>query len=83
MWVGAPVWSNQVVGVVGQDFLYHLEAHGFQYIHIYIYIYIFTILKAPISTVVMRHFFTNNPSQLFQINPLHVYIDDQTVSGTS
>jgi hypothetical protein len=30
-------------------------------------------IKAPVSTVVMRHFFTNNPSQLFQINPLHVY----------
>jgi hypothetical protein len=35
--------------------------------------YIYTILKAPVSTVVPRHFFTNNPSQLFQINPLHVY----------
>jgi hypothetical protein len=36
--------------------------------------YIFyTILKAPVSTVVMRYFFTNNSSQLFQINPLHVY----------
>jgi hypothetical protein len=35
--------------------------------------YIYTILKAPVSTVVIRHFFTNNPSQLFQINPLHVY----------
>jgi hypothetical protein len=34
---------------------------------------VYTILKAPVSTVVMRHFFTNNPSQLFQINPLHVY----------
>jgi hypothetical protein len=24
--------------------------------------YIYTILKAPVSTVVMCHFFTNNPS---------------------
>jgi type IV secretory pathway TraG/TraD family ATPase VirD4 len=40
------------------------------YIYIYIYIYIY---KASVSTVVMRHFFTNNPSQLFQINPLHDY----------
>jgi hypothetical protein len=31
------------------------------------------ILKAPVSTVVMRHLFTNDPSELFQINPLHVY----------
>jgi hypothetical protein len=23
--------------------------------------------------VVVRHIFTNNPSQLFQINPLHAY----------
>jgi hypothetical protein len=29
--------------------------------------YIYTIYKAPVSTVVMRHFFTNNSSQLFQI----------------
>jgi hypothetical protein len=36
-------------------------------------LHIYTILKAPVSTVVMRHFFTNNPSQLFQINLLHVY----------
>jgi hypothetical protein len=36
-------------------------------------VYIYTILKAPVSTVGMRHFFTNNPSQLFQINLLHVY----------
>jgi predicted homoserine dehydrogenase-like protein len=28
--------------------------------------------------VVMRYLFTNNPSQLFQINLLHVYIDGQT-----
>jgi hypothetical protein len=35
---------------------------------------IYTILKALVSTVVMRHFLTNNPSQLFQINPLHDYI---------
>jgi hypothetical protein len=34
---------------------------------------IYTILKAPVSTVVMCHFFTNNPSQLFQINLLHIY----------
>jgi|UniRef100_A0A804R3N9 hypothetical protein len=32
-----------------------------------------SILKAPVSTVAPRHFFTNNPSQLFQINPLHAY----------
>jgi hypothetical protein len=34
---------------------------------------IYTILKAQVSTVVVRHFFTNNPSQLFQINLMHVY----------
>jgi hypothetical protein len=34
--------------------------------------HIYTILKASVSTVVMRHFFANNPSQLFQINPLHM-----------
>ena len=33
----------------------------------------YTILKAPVSTVVTRHIFTNNPSQLFQINLLHTY----------
>jgi hypothetical protein len=27
--------------------------------------------KAPVSTVVPRILFTNNPSHLFQINPLH------------
>jgi hypothetical protein len=32
-------------------------------------IYIYSIHKAPVS----RHLFTNNPSQLFQINPLHAY----------
>jgi hypothetical protein len=26
---------------------------------------LYTILKAPVSTVVVRHVFTNNPSQLF------------------
>jgi hypothetical protein len=31
----------------------------------------YTILKAPVSTVVSRHLFTNNPSHLFQINLLH------------
>jgi hypothetical protein len=36
-------------------------------------IYIYTIFKAPVSTVVVRHIFTNNPLQLFQINPLHAY----------
>jgi hypothetical protein len=41
----------------------------------------YTILKAPVSTVVMRHFFTNNLSHLFQINPLHVY-RCQTTSDT-
>jgi hypothetical protein len=35
--------------------------------------FIYTILKASVSTVVMRHFFANNSSQLFQINPLHIY----------
>jgi hypothetical protein len=35
---------------------------------------IYTILKAPVSTVVTRHLFINNPSQLFQFNPLHAYI---------
>jgi hypothetical protein len=34
-----------------------------------IIIYIYIILKAH----VVRYFFTNNLSQLFQINPLHVY----------
>jgi hypothetical protein len=33
----------------------------------------YTILKTPVSKVVMRHLFTNNPSQLFQINLLHAY----------
>jgi hypothetical protein len=28
-------------------------------------------IKAPVSTVVPRHLFTNNPSYLFQINLLH------------
>jgi hypothetical protein len=36
-------------------------------------IIIYNILKAPVSTVVSRHLFTNNPSQLFQINSLHAY----------
>jgi hypothetical protein len=34
---------------------------------------IYTILKAPVLSVVSRHLFTNNPSQLFQINLLHAY----------
>jgi hypothetical protein len=34
---------------------------------------VYTILKTPVSTVVPRHLFTNNSSQLFQTNPLHVY----------
>jgi hypothetical protein len=42
---------------------------------------IYTILKAPVLTVVVRHFFTNNPSQLFQINRLYVY-RCQTMSDT-
>jgi hypothetical protein len=29
-------------------------------------------IKAPVSTVVPRLIFTNNPSHLFQIKPLHV-----------
>jgi hypothetical protein len=33
-----------------------------------------TILKAPVSTVVPRHLFTNNLSQLFQINSLYVHL---------
>jgi hypothetical protein len=33
----------------------------------------YTILKAPVSTVVPRHLFINKPSQLFQINPSHGY----------
>jgi hypothetical protein len=37
------------------------------------YINIYTILKAPVSTVVIRHLFTNNPLQLFQINSLNAY----------
>jgi hypothetical protein len=28
-------------------------------------------IKAPVSTVVLCHLFTNNPSHLFQINLLH------------
>jgi hypothetical protein len=31
-----------------------------------------SILKALVSTIVSRHLFTNNPSQLVQINP-HAY----------
>jgi hypothetical protein len=38
-----------------------------------IFRYFYAILKAPVSTVVTRHLFTNNPSQLFQINLLHAY----------
>jgi hypothetical protein len=34
---------------------------------------IYTILNAPVSTVAPRHIFTNNSSQLFQINLLHAY----------
>jgi hypothetical protein len=30
-------------------------------------------LKAPVSTVIPHHLFTNNPPQLFQINSLHAY----------
>jgi hypothetical protein len=30
-------------------------------------------LVKPVSKVVPRYLFTNNPSQLFQINPLHAY----------
>jgi hypothetical protein len=36
-------------------------------------IHIYTILKAPVSTAVPHHLFTNKPSQLFQINSLHAY----------
>jgi hypothetical protein len=43
------------------------------YSRICICIIIYTILKAPVLTVVPRHLFTNNLSQLFQINPLHTY----------
>jgi hypothetical protein len=58
-----------------------LCCHIFTYNYVaYLYIvakngcaHIYTILKAPVSTFVMRHLFTNNPSQLFQINPLHEY----------
>jgi hypothetical protein len=32
-----------------------------------------TIVKVPVSTVVLRRLFTNNLSQLFQINPMHAY----------
>jgi hypothetical protein len=35
--------------------------------------HISTIFKAPVSTVVLYRSFTNKLSQLFQINPLHVY----------
>jgi hypothetical protein len=38
----------------------YLRKHSFEHIF-----YIYTILKASISTVVPRHLFTNNPSQLF------------------
>jgi hypothetical protein len=34
---------------------------------------IYTILKAPVSTIVTRHLFINNSSQLIQINSLHAY----------
>jgi hypothetical protein len=56
-------WKCVLFGVLYPTFIH-------EYLSQYI---IYTILKAPVSTVVMRHFFTNNPSQLFQINPLHVY----------
>jgi hypothetical protein len=29
---------------------------------------LYTILKAPVSTVVLHHIFTNNPSHLSQFN---------------
>jgi hypothetical protein len=35
---------------------------------------VYSILKAPVSTVVPHYLFTNNPSKLFQINLLHAYI---------
>jgi hypothetical protein len=42
-------------------------------------LYLLTILKASVSTVVMRYFFTNNPLHLFQINLLHVYRCQTTI----
>jgi hypothetical protein len=33
-------------------------------------------IKASVSTIVMRHIFTNNLSHLFQINPLHAHRAD-------
>jgi hypothetical protein len=38
-----------------------------------IYLYFYTILKASVLTVIIRHLFTNNPSQLFLINSLYAY----------
>jgi hypothetical protein len=35
--------------------------------------YISTILKAPVSTVVLRHVFKKNPSHLSQINLVSIY----------
>jgi hypothetical protein len=40
------------------------------YIFIFVYLYLYYI-KAQVSTIVMHHLFANNPSHLFQINPLH------------
>jgi hypothetical protein len=55
-------------GLPGWGFLILMKALGFHYLD-----HIYTILKTSISTVVPRRLFTNNPSQLFQINPLHAY----------
>jgi RsiW-degrading membrane proteinase PrsW (M82 family) len=52
--------------------LYHLLIDNLFFTSFFsVYLFIYTILKAPVSTIVLRHLFTNNPSQLFQINPLH------------
>jgi hypothetical protein len=41
------------------------------FVSLYSILYLYYI-KAPVSTVVPRHLFINNPSYLFQINLLHV-----------
>jgi hypothetical protein len=42
-----------------------------------------TILKEPVSTVVLRHIFTNNPSHLSQINHASLHAHNLNVRPVS
>jgi hypothetical protein len=44
------------------------SASSLDTVHLAIYIFIFTILKAPVSTIVLRHLFTKKFLHFFQIN---------------